>query len=102
MILVSKVAHANNLIRLLIECTFSSTYVHGEMRQEVCIHKYKSFKDSNARILVLTDLFERGIDIERVNVAVNYDLPHDLDQFLHGVGYTGRVWNKGYCYVFHF
>jgi len=52
------------------------------MRQEVRIPKYKSFKDFNALILVLKDLFERGIYIEQVNVIINYDSPYDLDQFL--------------------
>ena len=64
------------------------------MREEVCIPKYNFFKDFNARILVLTDLFGRGIDIEPVNVTINYYLPHKSDHFLHCVGCAGKVWNK--------
>ena len=60
------------------------------MKQEERIAKYKSFKDFNARILVSTDLFGRGIDIERVNVVINYDFPDDSDQYLHRVG-LGRT-----------
>jgi len=65
------------------------------MSQPERIEKYKSFKDFNARILVSTDLFGRGIDIERVNVVINYDFPDASDQFLHRVGRAGRFGTKG-------
>lgn len=94
-IFVSKVARANELNRLLTECNFPSICIHGGMSQEDRIKKYKSFKDFNARILVSTDLFGRGIDIERVNVVINYDFPDDSDQFLHRVGRAGRFGSKG-------
>merc|ERR1712238_489704 len=58
------------------------------------------FKDFNARILVATDLFGRGIDIERVNVVVNYDFPDESDQFLHRVGRAGRFGTKGIAISF--
>merc|ERR1739836_101747 len=69
-------------------------------RQDERIAKYKSFKDFNARILVATDLFGRGIDIERVNVGINYDFPDDSDQFLHRVGFAGRFGTKGLAVSF--
>ena len=65
------------------------------MKQEERFSKFKSFKDLNARILVSTDLFGRGIDIERVNVVINYDFPDDSDQYLHRVGRAGRFGTKG-------
>merc|ERR1712008_369370 len=76
-IFVSKVARANELNRLLKECNFPSICIHAGMSQSDRISKYKSFKEFNARILVATDLFGRGIDIERVNVVINYDFPDD-------------------------
>lgn len=94
-IFVSKVARAKELNRLLTDCNFPSICIHAGMRQEERIAKYKSFKDFNARILVATDLFGRGIDIERVNVVINYDFPDDSDQFLHRVvRLTGRKGDK--------
>jgi ATP-dependent RNA helicase UAP56/SUB2 len=84
-IFVSKVARAKELNRLLTDCNFPSICIHGGMKQEERIAQYKSFKDFNARILVATDLFGRGIDIERVNVVINYDFPEESDQFLHRV-----------------
>jgi ATP-dependent RNA helicase UAP56/SUB2 len=72
-IFVAKVARAKELNRLLTECNFPSICIHAGMKQDERIEQYKSFKDFNARILVATDLFGRGIDIERVNVVINYD-----------------------------
>ena len=99
-IFVSKVARAKELNRLLTECSFPSICIHAGMKQEERIAQYKSFKDFNARILVATDLFGRGIDIERVNVVINYDYPDDSDQFLHRVGRAGRFGTKGIAISF--
>ena len=62
-IFVSKVSRCNELNRLLTECNFPSICIHGSLTQEERIKRYKSFKDFEARILVSTDLFGRGIDI---------------------------------------
>lgn len=59
------------------------------------IARYKQFKEFNKRICVCTDVFGRGIDIERINVAINYDLPADPDSYLHRVGRAGRFGTKG-------
>merc|ERR1740117_2454948 len=99
-IFVSKVQRATELNRLLTECNFPSICIHASMKQEERISKYKSFKDFNARILVATDLFGRGIDIERVNVVINYDFPDESDQFLHRVGRAGRFGTKGIAISF--
>ena len=59
------------------------------------IKRYKEFKDFQKRICVATDVFGRGIDIEKVNIAINYDLPADADSYLHRVGRAGRFGTKG-------
>ncbi|GMH71970.1 hypothetical protein TrRE_jg12357 [Triparma retinervis] len=94
-IFVSKVARCNELNRLLTECNFPSICIHGGLSQEERINRYKSFKEFEARILVSTDLFGRGIDIERVNIVINYDMSDDSDQYLHRVGRAGRFGTKG-------
>jgi ATP-dependent RNA helicase UAP56/SUB2 len=50
--------------------------------------------------MVATDLFGRGIDIERVNVVVNYDMPENSDAYLHRVGRAGRFGTKGLAISF--
>ena len=52
------------------------------------IKRYTAFKAFEKRILVATDIFGRGIDVERVNIVVNYDCPPDADSYLHRVGYA--------------
>jgi len=47
------------------------------------ISRYTAFKAFEKRILVATDIFGRGIDVERVNIVINYDCPPDADSYLH-------------------
>jgi ATP-dependent RNA helicase UAP56/SUB2 len=58
--------------------------------------RYKEFKEFQTRILVATNLFGRGMDIERVNIVFNYDMPEDTDTYLH------RVCRKNKILVFLF
>lgn len=51
------------------------------------IARYKSFKDFEKRVMVCTDIFGRGIDIERVNIVINYDMPDSADTYLHRVSF---------------
>lgn len=68
---------------------------------ELCsIRRYKEFKEFNKRICVATDVFGRGIDIERINLAINYDMPADADSYLHRVGRAGRFGTKGLAVSF--
>lgn len=52
------------------------------------------------RILVATNLFGRGMDIERVNIVFNYDMPEDSDTYLHRVARAGRFGTKGLAITF--
>lgn len=45
--------------------------------------------------MVCTDLFGRGIDVEKINVVINFDMPNEADQYLHRVGRAGRFGTKG-------
>lgn len=94
-IFVSKVKRATELSKLLEECNFPAMHIHSGMKQEERISRFKEFKEFKKRILVTTDLFGRGIDIERVNIVINYDFPDDTDQYLHRVGRAGRFGTKG-------
>lgn len=99
-IFVKSVARANELNKLLTECNFPSVCIHSGMPQEERITRYKSFKNFNKRIMVATDIFGRGIDIERVNIVFNYDMPDGADTYLHRVGRAGRFGTKGLAITF--
>jgi len=65
------------------------------MKQEERIHSYDMFKSNQSKLLVATDVFGRGMDIERVNLVINYDFPKDRETYLHRVGRAGRFGTKG-------
>lgn len=99
-IFVKDVNRAQALARLLQECNFPSIAIHSRLSQEERIEKYTLFKDFKKRIMVATDLFGRGIDIEKVNVVINYDMAPDTDTYLHRVGRAGRFGTKGLAITF--
>jgi len=99
-IFVKSVQRAVALDKLLVECNFPSIAIHSGLQQEERIARYKQFKEFQKRIMVSTDLFGRGIDIERVNIVINYDMPEDSDSYLHRVGRAGRFGTKGLAITF--
>lgn len=94
-IFVKSVSRAIELNKLLIESGFPSIDIHSQIKQDERIKRYKAFKDFQSRILVATDVFGRGIDIERVNIVINYDMSTSPDSYLHRVGRAGRFGTKG-------
>merc|ERR1712113_407574 len=99
-IFVKSVQRAVALDKLLVECNFPSIAIHSGLSQEERINRYKQFKEFQKRIMVSTDLFGRGIDIERVNIVINYDMPDESDAYLHRVGRAGRFGTKGLAITF--
>lgn len=70
-IFVRSISRANELNKLLVECNFPSICIHAGIPQAERIERYQQFKSFEKRILVATDIFGRGIDIERVNVSIS-------------------------------
>jgi len=99
-IFVRSVNRASELNKLLVDCNFPSICIHGGMEQEERIDRYRKFKEYHSRIMVSTNIFGRGIDIERVNVVINYDMPENSDTYLHRVGRAGRFGTKGLAISF--
>ncbi|KAJ2746761.1 Suppressor of the cold-sensitive snRNP biogenesis mutant brr1-1 [Coemansia sp. BCRC 34301] len=99
-IFVKSVQRAKLLNKLLNSCNFSSTCIHSGMTQDERIETYKQFKDFSKRIMVATDIFGRGIDVERVNIVINYDISDGADPYLHRVGRAGRFGTKGLAITF--
>jgi len=106
-IFVSKVERAIELNKILKDCNFPSLTIHSGLSVEERIEKYKQFKEGAGRILVSTDLFARGVDMEKVNIVINYDMPKpltdkqdEIDTYLHRVGRTARFGTKGLAISF--
>lgn len=107
-IFVSSQSRCVELDRLLQDNNFPSMHIHARLPQKERIKRYTAFKNNESRILVATNLFGRGIDIERVNIVINYDFPADdersgekaADTYLHRVGRAGRFGTKGLAISF--
>ncbi|KAH0794261.1 ATP-dependent RNA helicase SUB2 [Histomonas meleagridis] len=99
-IFVSKKKRAETLNNLLNECGYPSIPMHSKMQQIDRINALRQFKEFKKKILVSTDVFARGIDVERVNIVINYDFPTDSDTYLHRVGRAGRFGTKGLAVSF--
>eukprot|EP01006_Ploeotia_vitrea_P043798 TRINITY_DN66780_c2_g1_i10.p1 TRINITY_DN66780_c2_g1~~TRINITY_DN66780_c2_g1_i10.p1 ORF type:complete len:345 (+),score=87.01 TRINITY_DN66780_c2_g1_i10:142-1176(+) len=99
-IFVKSVQRSTALAELLRDCSFPAVYIHSGMSQPERISVYSEFKAFKSRILVATDLMGRGIDIERVNIVINYDMPDSADTYLHRVGRAGRFGTKGLAITF--
>jgi len=99
-IFVRSVTRANELNKILVDCNFPSICIHSVLKQDERIESYKKFKEFKSRIMVATNIFGRGIDIERVNVVINYDMPESCDTYLHRVGRAGRFGTKGLAISF--
>merc|ERR1712076_118749 len=99
-IFVKSVQRCIALDQLLKEQNFPSIDIHRSMNQKERLERYTLFKNFQRRILVATNLFGRGIDIERVNIVFNYDMPEDSDTYLHRVARAGRFGTKGLAVSF--
>jgi len=99
-IFVKSVQRCIALAQLLVEQNFPAIAIHRTMAQEERLARYQQFKNFQKRILVATNLFGRGMDIERVNIVFNYDMPDDSDTYLHRVARAGRFGTKGLAITF--
>ncbi|KAL7748439.1 Suppressor of the cold-sensitive snRNP biogenesis mutant brr1-1 [Sorochytrium milnesiophthora] len=99
-IFVRSTDRANVLESILSRMNFPVVSIHSKMDQQTRLARYRKFKDMEVRILVATDVMGRGIDIERVNLVINYDMASGRDAYLHRVGRAGRFGTKGVAITF--
>ncbi len=69
--------------------------LHGDMKQQARTRVMEQFKLRNYPILIATDVAARGIDVDDIDLVVNYDIPQDNEYYIHRVGRTGRAGKKG-------
>jgi len=74
--------------------------LHGDMGQQQRQNTLDKFRKGTLEILVATDVAARGIDVENVEVVVNYDLPADEEYYVHRIGRTGRAGKLGKAFTF--
>lgn len=72
--------------------------MHGDMGQNQRLNTLRKFKENYLDFLVATDVAARGIDVENVSHVINYDLPQDIESYVHRIGRTGRANKEGIAY----
>ncbi|MDP0489694.1 MAG: DEAD/DEAH box helicase [Verrucomicrobiota bacterium JB023] len=79
---------------------YGADRLHGDISQDQRERTLARFRESSIEILVATDVAARGIDIEEIDLVVNYDLPQDPEDYVHRIGRTGRAGRKGRAVTF--
>ncbi|GFH25665.1 DEAD box RNA helicase CiRH12, partial [Haematococcus lacustris] len=83
------------LAKKITELGYSCFYIHAKMLQSHRNRVFHDFRNGLCRNLVSSDLFTRGIDIQSVNVVINFDFPKNAETYLHRVGRSGRFGHLG-------
>lgn len=91
---------ADSLENWLCRNQFPATTIHGNRTQQEREYALRSFKSGQTPILVATDVAARGLDIPHVAHVVNFDLPNDIDDYVHRIGRTGRAGKTGLATAF--
>ena len=99
-IYVSSHARVMALQKLMESWCFPCIALTSAMRTNTRMHNFLQFKEGKARILVTTSLFGRGVDVEKVNLVINYDFPVSSNEYLHQVGRAGRFGTNGMAVSF--
>jgi len=79
----------------LTEKEFTVSSTHGEISQKEREIILSEFRSGSSRVLITTDLLARGIDVQQVSLVINYDIPRNLENYIHRIGRSGRFGRKG-------
>jgi translation initiation factor 4A len=85
----------DDLAQAMEEDGFPVKKIHGKMDEKERKDTHKEFKSGASRVLVTSDLFARGIDVQQVSIVINFDIPKSEHTYLHRIGRSGRWGRKG-------
>ena len=100
MIFVETKRMADMLSDFLLSHNFSATSIHGDRTQREREMALDAFRTGRAPLMVATAVAARGLDIPNVTHVISFDLPTDIDDYVHRIGRTGRVGNVGLATAF--
>lgn len=83
------------LSKKLREHNFTVSMIHGDLKQKEREEIMNNFRDGKSRVLIATDIWGRGIDVQQVSMVINYDLPLTREAYIHRIGRSGRYGKKG-------
>lgn len=95
-LLFSRTKHgADRIVRNLKKANINAAAIHGDKAQNQRQKALKQFKDGQVRVLVATDIAARGIDINKLQYVINYDVPNIPETYVHRIGRSGRAGEDG-------
>ncbi len=100
LVFCSSKQNVKNLTNELKRAKFSADQIQSDLDQEKREQVLLDFRSRKLKILVATDILSRGIDIEDIDLVINYDVPHDGEDYIHRIGRTARAASKGTAYTF--
>ncbi|HMI77829.1 MAG TPA: DEAD/DEAH box helicase [Ferruginibacter sp.] len=100
LIFCSSKLSVKQLTRDLKRAKFLADEIHSDLDQSKREDVLMQFKSGRLPILVATDILSRGIDIDNIDLVINYDVPHDGEDYVHRIGRTARAEADGTAYTF--
>lgn len=86
---------ADKVVKFLAKSDIAAEAIHGNKSQGARQRALANFKDSSTKVLVATDIAARGIDVSKLSLVINYDLPNIPETYVHRIGRTGRASESG-------
>tara|TARA_B100000767_G_scaffold229829_1_gene220667 strand:+ start:255 stop:1655 length:1401 start_codon:yes stop_codon:yes gene_type:complete len=87
------------LVQRLQKHRFEVEGIHGDLSQNQREKIISNFKAGDSPVLIATDVAARGIDVDGITLVINYDVPDDVDNYVHRIGRTGRIGREGQAWV---
>ena len=91
----NSINRTNDLYSAMKQDGYPVIAIHSNMSEEERKKSYEDFKSGQARSIICTDLFSRGIDVQQVSVVINFDVPKSVHVYIHRIGRSGRWGRKG-------
>ncbi|GAV51586.1 hypothetical protein ZYGR_0AF00570 [Zygosaccharomyces rouxii] len=83
------------LSKKLTQSNFAVVSMHGDMKQDERDKVMNDFRTGHSRVLISTDVWARGIDVQQISLVINYDMPEIMENYIHRIGRSGRFGRKG-------
>ncbi len=99
LIFCSKKVNVKQLTRELHRAKFAAAEIHSDLDQKEREDVLQRFSNGRLPILVATDILSRGIDIDTIDLVINYDVPHDGEDYVHRIGRTARAEAEGVAFT---
>lgn len=100
MIFTARKHETEELERYLYRDGFDASYIHGDMFQRDRVRALRAFKEGKSRIFIGTDVASRGLNLNNIDLVINYHVPNDPESYIHRIGRTGRAGADGKAIMF--